>query len=229
MENASKALLIAGGILLALMTLSLVVYMSGATSRMMEAQDEKKAAEELAAFNMEYEAYNKRRMYGTDIITVVNKAINNNKSMRLNASTDPYYINIIIIPKQEFKTTIYEVDNTKEKSEMKPVDPLTTEAKNVLGITSETFKSFFTANKEEELGKFGAGTFVDNNNFKYFFEGDTEDKSKTTVDGKKRYVMYSALTNFKKSIFECKADKVEYDEKTGRIKSMTFEQILINN
>ena len=51
MENAAKALLIAGGILLALMTLSLVVYMSTATTRMAEAQDEKKAAEELAAFN----------------------------------------------------------------------------------------------------------------------------------------------------------------------------------
>ena len=79
MENASKALLIAGSILLALMILSLIVYVSTSTSRMVQAQEEKKATEEIAAFNRQYEAYNKKKMYGTDIITVTNKAIEYNK------------------------------------------------------------------------------------------------------------------------------------------------------
>ena len=81
MENAAKALVIAGGILLAIMTLSLLVYMVGSTSRLAQAQDSKKAAEQLAAFNNEYEAYNKRVMYGTEVISVMNKAIVHNEKM----------------------------------------------------------------------------------------------------------------------------------------------------
>ena len=42
MENASKALLIAVGILLGIMTLSLLVYVLSATDRMQQAQDEEK-------------------------------------------------------------------------------------------------------------------------------------------------------------------------------------------
>lgn len=74
MENASKALLMAGGVLIAILILSLLVYMATTTSRLAEAQDEKTLAQQTAAFNSEYEAYNKTRMYGTDIITVVKKA-----------------------------------------------------------------------------------------------------------------------------------------------------------
>lgn len=81
MENAVKALLIAGGIFFAILILSLIVYMSTATTRMAEAQEQKKVIEELESFNKNYEAYNKKRMYGADIITVVNKAIDYNRSL----------------------------------------------------------------------------------------------------------------------------------------------------
>lgn len=74
MENASKALLMAGGLFLALLILSTMMYMSSSISGIAKAQDDKKAAEQLAAFNAQYEAYNKKLMYGTDIVTVVNKA-----------------------------------------------------------------------------------------------------------------------------------------------------------
>lgn len=80
MENASKALIIAGSILIAIMILSLIVYMSTTTSRMMQAQDEKKAEQEIFEFNKEYEAYNKELMYGTDIITVMKKAMEYNRN-----------------------------------------------------------------------------------------------------------------------------------------------------
>ena len=79
MENASKALLIAVGILLGIMTLSLLVYVLSATGRMQQAQDERKANEELAAFNNTFEAYHKSRMYGTDVISLINKAIEKNR------------------------------------------------------------------------------------------------------------------------------------------------------
>lgn len=103
MENAAKALVIAGGVLLAIITISLFVYMTTATSRMAQAQDEKTALEQLVAFNSEYEAYNKRVMYGADLITVANKAINYNKSLEpIDSDKD---IQITIKTKQNFEAT----------------------------------------------------------------------------------------------------------------------------
>lgn len=111
MENAAKALIIAGGILFAIMILSLVVYMSTTTTRMAEAQDEKKKVEELTAFNKEYEAYNKRLMYGTEVITVYNKAEEYNKKGETSINIEIYDKNekkIFISYENEFKNKIFE-------------------------------------------------------------------------------------------------------------------------
>lgn len=111
MENAAKALIIAGGILFAIMILSLVVYMSTTTTRMVEAQEEKKEIEELTAFNKEYEAYNKRLMYGTEVITVYNKAEEYNKKGETSINIEIYDKNgkkIFISYENEFKNKIFE-------------------------------------------------------------------------------------------------------------------------
>ena len=88
MENASKALLIASGILFAMLVLTMMVYMSGRITEMGEAQESKKAAEQLAAYNAEYEAYNKKLMYGTDVITVINKAKEDGITIEVEGYTD---------------------------------------------------------------------------------------------------------------------------------------------
>jgi len=78
MENAADALLIAGGILLAILTLTLLVYMFGNINTMGTAQTEKEELERLAAWNAEWEAYNKQVLYGAEVLTVINKAQQNN-------------------------------------------------------------------------------------------------------------------------------------------------------
>ena len=91
MENASKALLIAGGILLSLLILSLLVMLLSSISSSKLTEEEKLAAKELKEFNDQWEAYNKKVLYGTDLISVVNKAIDNNKKMDLLDITNRYY------------------------------------------------------------------------------------------------------------------------------------------
>ena len=119
MENASKALIMAGSILIAILIITLIIYMSTTTTRLAEAQDEKKIAEQTAAFNKEYESYDKSRMYGTDVISVVNKA--NDYNRRLDVTDQEYKINIIIKDKtgrnmsisyeSEFKTKIFKCES----------------------------------------------------------------------------------------------------------------------
>lgn len=79
MENASKALIIAGSIFLAIALITFAVYTYQSLHNMANAQDEKNAQEQLVAFNKKYEAYNKSIMYGTDVITVVNMADEDNQ------------------------------------------------------------------------------------------------------------------------------------------------------
>jgi len=79
MENATKALLIAGGILIALIIISAaaMVYMNAREFE--EQQNSLKKIEQVQKFNQEYEAYNKKELRGVELITIINKAINYNE------------------------------------------------------------------------------------------------------------------------------------------------------
>ncbi len=74
MENASQAILIAGGILLAILTISMLTLMFNNISIMQNAKADKKEAEELAAWNSGWEAYNKKYLYGAEVLTLINRA-----------------------------------------------------------------------------------------------------------------------------------------------------------
>ena len=78
MENATKALLIAGGILIGLMIITLFVFMLRNVATIKNQERQKEEKERLFAWNAEWEAYNKKVLYGVDIISVINKAQQNN-------------------------------------------------------------------------------------------------------------------------------------------------------
>ena len=78
MENASEALLIAGGILLTILTLSLLVYMFNNISTIGTTQAQLQEEQRLSEWNAEWEAYNKKLLYGAEVLTVINKAEQNN-------------------------------------------------------------------------------------------------------------------------------------------------------
>lgn len=79
MENASKALLMAGGVLIAVLTIALLVMAFSSSSQFYKTQDDIEAVEQITAFNQEYESYNKKLLRGTDVISVCNKALSNNE------------------------------------------------------------------------------------------------------------------------------------------------------
>lgn len=222
MENASKALVIAGGILLAIMLLSLLAYVATSMSGMAESQERINLAKEIADFNKSFLAYNKKKLYGADVITVVNKAIHHNKSIEETAA-NPYYINIKILPKQTFETTVTKIDNTTQLSETYAGVRIPNEIKAEFGHTTSMYNAYLSENRIHELGNWQAGgaEFKINKDFVELFTGDTTDRSITTDDKTKTYILKSALTNFKTSIFEC--TDVEYNE-DGKIKSMEFKQ-----
>ena len=82
MENASKALIIAGGILLAALLIAILLFMFGKTGELSNEIERGKKVEQLAKFNEEFEAYNREWLRGTDILSVINKLENNNEKYK---------------------------------------------------------------------------------------------------------------------------------------------------
>ncbi len=102
MENATKAILIAGGILISIVVISVFYFAFRQMSNSVESTQPNTAQKELQDFNKGFEAYNKKLMYGADIISVLNKAIDNNKKYNVEFYNEPgdpenldYYVDVI--------------------------------------------------------------------------------------------------------------------------------------
>ena len=77
MENASKALLMAGGVLIAIITLTLLVKIYGNISLFQKVQLTEEEQAQLLEFNEQYTKYLGQYVYGTEVITVINKTLSN--------------------------------------------------------------------------------------------------------------------------------------------------------
>ena len=80
MENASKALLMAAGILIAIILISLLVAMYKGVSLFQRQQVSQEDAARIEEFDSFYTKYSGRYVYGTEVITVINQTVNNKAS-----------------------------------------------------------------------------------------------------------------------------------------------------
>lgn len=211
MENASKALVMAGGILIAIMILATLAYAAGQWGLIPQSMEQSKEAQQLAKFNQEYESYNKDIMYGSDVVSVLNKAISNN-SVISNDTTHPNYINVKVIINQGAigkNTTTYTTTINKETNARR---------------TSQT------NTKETMILK--NGEFSLSSNITVFRDllGDTDKTKKSDADIDKDAagnitetytVTVPALQEFKKRYFSC--TKIQYNSQ-GRINYLEFEE-----
>lgn len=97
MENASKALIIAGGMLIALMVASLFVYLFtvyGNNAKEMYSKIYENQKTEALNQYTKYEGSSENTIY--DVVSVINKAQDNNNSLNL-SSGDRGYITVAIV------------------------------------------------------------------------------------------------------------------------------------
>lgn len=76
MENASRALLMAGGVLIAIIIITLLVRTYGNIGNFQRQQLSAEETEKLEAYNKEYTKYLNQYVYGTEVISVINKVAN---------------------------------------------------------------------------------------------------------------------------------------------------------
>lgn len=79
MESANKAITMAFGMIVGVLILSAIVYVFTNLKALPTQEDENESLEQITAFNKEYEVYDKKIMYGVDVISVLNKALSNNE------------------------------------------------------------------------------------------------------------------------------------------------------
>ena len=104
MENASKALLIAGGVLIAILIVSVLVVTLNIVNSNQRTREKALATEQLAEFNQKYEAYNKKALRGTDIITLKNMAKSEGNAFTVKVTNGTEEIDVSI---EKNKTAIF--------------------------------------------------------------------------------------------------------------------------
>lgn len=96
MENSAKFLYMAGGILIAVMIMSVGAYMFYTGAKMTSQYDIKLSDEELQAYNAEFEKYatDEYVWLANDIVTVINKIYDINKKVTEEGRSDFIKLNV---------------------------------------------------------------------------------------------------------------------------------------
>lgn len=121
MENASKALLMAGEVLISIIIISALLLMFNGVSSYQQVSKQNEKEAEVIQFNNDYEAYNRKDVRGNDVYTLINRIVDYNRR-RSTAGTGEkdegqYYAYTPITIKISFKA-----DNGKTEKELTAPD-----------------------------------------------------------------------------------------------------------
>lgn len=209
MENASRALIIAGSVLISLLIISLLVAFYGNIRDIISTEEDIDTSEKALEFNKQYEAYYRNNLYGSEILSLCNKVADYNTKYE-----DDGYSELEI--EITFKKDVITYDNKKiikngEKCSSEVLKQKIEDLENqitaygnerVNGRTIQSISGLRTNQLQEMLG----------------IEDTSSIQAKISL-----YVSYkSALTTIKSKTFN--ATKFEYNKNNGRIKLMQFQE-----
>ena len=205
MENASKALVMAAGVLIAIIIIALLYSFINTVSENVRQEDERELAKQTEAFNKEYEAFEKKLMRGTDLITVINKALANNKKY---SNQDKIYdVNVLFTLKEPVTQVKVKISNGKGK-------PSKTE--EVLGEAT----SYSIIDDYSVITEFmQLGTSQASDSYRIVANDES-----TPIDDRNYTKVYDVFTVFKRKFFKC--TKISYSDQTGRVNELVFEEII---
>lgn len=116
MENASKALLIAGGVLFTMLIVGVIVFARDRFSEYYSSQSVIKGIENTAEFNKQFTNYEKENVTGNELISLINKVIDYNdresSAVTNNSQASPITININFVSSAYRKNFLYNATGT---------------------------------------------------------------------------------------------------------------------
>lgn len=215
MENASKALLMAGGILIALLIVGALVLMFNQLSAYQKSNSDNLKTSQLVEFNNQFLNFTlDEEIYGYDLISLLNKVTNYNEAEPVANSVEYKEITLKIKLGKDFAEK-YGVNKTakaftEEKYEIIKSD----------GKFSKTINKFIVMEKNytlsgmSKLSTYYDAIYVDNT------KTIKEVLGKDVIIYKKDVEQYREYSEFKKAKF--KNTNIEY-YKNGQVKAISFE------
>ena len=218
MENASKALIMAAGVLIALMILGALLLMFSNLSNYQETNTQGTREAQVVEFKNQFETYNRQDIRGTDMVSLMNRVVDYNTRKTGTTSEEQYQkmeISVTGISPSAFK---YDTSDDSLIKESYTQDNITTLLNPVKQLENKYQQKYIT-----ELSA----------NISNIIDGDSEEQAKkilntTNLD---RYggidqikldtAKYYQYTQFKRTYFDCTG--VEYNQQTGRIVKMEFK------
>lgn len=119
MENASRALLMAASVLVAIIIISTLVFMYNKLTNIPDEQENTKLVQQIDDFNKVYESYNRKDVYGTQLASLVNRMLDNNKKYSYSNEEESYKMDMVVIFKIQDdyfgKGETYDLNGIKSK------------------------------------------------------------------------------------------------------------------
>jgi len=232
MENVSKALMMAGGLLISIMVISLIVILWGRLSSYFTENSKTTTVEQDAEFNAQFENYNKKSIRGNELISVMNKIIDYNRTASDIKNYDRIIIDINLKDKDfRYKSTgqsifpkVFSNKGNDNDNNIKIISNLSTSLTTDTGITG------IDDTKLQRLSAEIANIVDDDNaddkyketrakKLKNIFGRKIEDSEIPKIkEATKKYYQY---TQFKREMFKC--TDVKYNQQNGRVNEMDFE------
>ena len=241
MENASKALIIAGSVLIALMIISALLLMFNNLSSYQETNVQSTREAQVVEFNNQYETYNRNDVRGSDLYSLLNRAVDYNER-KSSVGTEGASIAYQPI------TISFTIDTDQLSAD--GTHRLFTGRGNVTYTVSEstnTFKENVLGSIEDLERTYGADSLTnwDRNRTNIFLDGlnlsdsekqeaisnfnkysknvtvNTWEQLKAGSQIREDVYKYHEYIQFKRAYFNC--TNVEYNNQTGRIVRMDFE------
>ena len=210
MENASKALIIAGSVLISLLVISLLVFGYTNLKKYMEANQTVEASEQVSEFNKQYDVYYRNNIYGSELLSLTNKIVDYNKKYReddgytrlemgVTFTDDIKAMNEYIVKKNnpynsnDLKAIVTELENNIQKY---------VKQEKIAGKSISSLSGYRTTELKEIVG---------------------ESNLSNAQNKISMYLGYkTALTQIKSLTF--RAEKFDYDNTNGRITLMHFRE-----
>jgi len=241
MENATKALLITGGIFIIIMILSLVVVFWDQMSAYFTEKHDSTMLGQLVEFNSKFENYNGQTIRGNELVSIMNMIIDYNNYQN---GVEGYDRVEIIIDLKGHQGELRYKNETSSESIIKVSDNKITNKTNdnaiaaIAGLSATLVNTSGISNiTDTKLQKMSAGisNIVDDNItdtqaktdyieyraqlLKRILGYEVEDSEINTI--KMATYKYYQFTQFKRALFKC--TKVSYNEQNGRVNEMIFE------
>jgi type II secretory pathway pseudopilin PulG len=239
MENASKALIMAASLLIALMIIGALILMFNNLSSYQETNSDSELEAQIIEFNNQYETYNRNDVRGSDLYSLLNKVIDYNRRKSEVASENDEGKNL----KFEAMTIEFKFGNNESRKKITYDNQnriFTANNYSLNKTTTNTIENDITekiSTIESTYGKSGL-TNLTTGIEKLFDKNDQFDQDTAiklwNTNSNKKVSRYNEINNYKEDIYKYyeyvqfkrahfKCTGADYNKKTGRIVSMSFE------